>query len=120
MARARLEAGADELNVVVVDLDLREQDIMSINMNMIRELMPDKFGSLEISLKEKILLLHLNSQLIAMEQSEMRHTGLRKRLRADYSHGEFTRQFITYKFRFRQMIRTTLKNALIISGRSSQ
>jgi ParB/RepB/Spo0J family partition protein len=102
--RAAKEAGADELDVVVVDLDLREQDIMSINMNMIKgELMPDKFGALlrNIVEGEDSAAAHELSQLIAMEQSEIEaYLRITEEVEeADYSHEGFTPQFITYKFK---------------------
>jgi len=102
--RAAKEAGADELDVVVVDLDLREQDIMSINMNMIKgELMPDKFGAIlrNIVDGEDSAAAYELSQLIAMEQSEIEaYLRITEDIEeVDYSHEGFTPQYITYKFK---------------------
>lgn len=102
--RAAKENAASTLDVIIVDMDLREQDIMSINMNQIKgELQPDKFGEMlrRIVDGESDTAASELSSLIAMDQSEIdAYLKITEEVEAsDYAKEDYVKPFFSYHFK---------------------
>lgn len=102
--RAAQENGLTDLDVIVVDLSIREQDIMSLNMNLIHgELQPDKFGALLRNLVDggDEQAAEQLSELIAMDKKEL-DAWLKvteEVEESDYATQDVIPEFITFKFK---------------------
>ena len=102
--RAAKENNAASLDVIIVDMDLREQDIMSINMNQIKgELQPDKFGEMlrRIVDGDSEAAAGELSGLIAMDQSEIdAYLKITEEVEAsDFSKEDYVKPYFSYHFK---------------------
>ena len=93
-----------KLDIVVVDLDLKEQDIMCINMNQIHgELNPAKFGALlrSITSTTDAAAAEQLSHLIAMERAEIdAYLKITEEVEeSEYASGKKEAEYHNYKFK---------------------